>query len=96
MDEPGLSWTFSGLSGYSDIQTRQDYQNFLSGFDGARALHFCANVNLPYLLELVIELLSFDAYQIERMPKGYASAVADFIRGGGLSPGALCPPTQII
>ena len=84
LDEPGLGWVFSGLSGYSDVRAKQDYQNFLNGLEGLRALHLCANVNLPYLLELGIELLSFDAYQIELMPKGYASAVAKFLSSGGV------------
>jgi len=84
LDEPGLGWVFSGLSGYNDIQTREDYRHFLQGLEGPKALHLCANVNLPYLLELGIELLSFDAYQMEIMPKGYASAVSDFLRGGGI------------
>ncbi len=39
LDEPGLGWVFSGLSGYNDVQTRQEYQSFLSGFDGPKALH---------------------------------------------------------
>jgi hypothetical protein len=30
------------------------------------------------------ELLSFDAYQMELMPKGYTRAVADFIAAGGI------------
>ena len=84
LDEPGLGWVFSGLSGYNDVQARQDYQNFLSGFDGPRALHLCANINLPYLLDLGVELLSFDAYQMGLMPKGYANAVADFLKKGGI------------
>ena len=85
LDEPGLGWVFSGLSGYNDIQARQDYHDFLAGFDGPRALHLCANVNLPYLLQLGIELLSFDAYQMEVMPKGYVSAVADFLSSDDVS-----------
>ena len=84
LDEPGLGWVFSGLSGYNDVQAKQDYQNLLTGLDGPRALHLCANVNLPYLLGLGIQLLSFDAYQIELMPKGYANAVADFLSSGGI------------
>jgi len=84
LDEPGLGWVFSGLSGYNDVQARRDYQSFLSGLDGPKALHLCASVNLPYLLELGVELLSFDAYQMELMPKGYAKAVADFISRGGI------------
>ena len=91
LDEPGLLWVFSGLSGYNDVQTRQDYGNLLAGFDGPRALHLCPNVNLPYLLGLGVQLLSFDAYQIELMPKGYASAVADFLSSGGIISWGIVP-----
>ncbi len=91
LDEPGLGWVFSGLSGYDDIHARQDYQAFLAGIDGPRALHLCANVNLPYLLGLGVDLLSFDAYQMELMPKGYAGAIADFLRGGGIIAWGIVP-----
>jgi len=91
VDEPGLLWVFSGLSGYNDVQTRQDYQGFLAGFEGPRTLHLCPNVNLPYLLGLGVEILSFDAYQIELMPKEYANAVADFLRDGGIISWGIVP-----
>jgi len=91
LDEPGLGWIFSGLSGYNDMQAKQDYQSFLASFDGRRALHLCANVNLPYLLELGIQLVSFDAYQMQLMPKGYASAVANFIHHGGVISWGIVP-----
>ncbi len=91
LDEPGLGWVFSGLSGYNDIQAKHDYQDFLAGLEGPRALHLCASVNLPYLLELGIELLSFDAYQMELMPKGYVSAVADFLKDGGIISWGIVP-----
>jgi hypothetical protein len=84
LDEPGLGWVFSGLSGYGDIQAKREYKDFLEGLEGVKALHLCANINLPYLLSMGIRLLSFDAYQIEIMPKGYAAAVANFIENGGL------------
>ena len=91
LDEPGLGWVFSGLSGYNDVQAKEDYKDFLNGLEGSRALHLCANVNLPYLLELGVEILSFDAYQMEVMPKGYASAVAAFLRGGGIISWGIVP-----
>ncbi len=84
LDEPGLSWIFSGLSGYSDVQAKSDYQGFFNGLESIRALHLCANVNLSYLLEIGTDLLSFDAYQMSLMPKGYAAPVAKFINGGGI------------
>ena len=95
LDEPGLGWVFSGLSGYSDVRARLDYQDFLSGLDGPGALHLCANVNLPYLLSLGVAILSFDAYQLELMPKGYAHAVADFINGGGVISWGIVPTDSL-
>ncbi|MBI2957960.1 MAG: hypothetical protein HYY32_03865 [Chloroflexi bacterium] len=83
-DEPGLGWVFSGMSGYDDVRARSDYRAFLDGIEGPRALHLCANVNLPYLLELGADIVSFDAYQLGTMPKAYAAPVADFIRRGGI------------
>lgn len=83
VDEPGLGWVFNSLSGYNDVQAKEDYRAFMSGIEGLKAIHLCANVNLPYLLELGLDILSFDAYQLQIMPKGYAEAVARFIKGGG-------------
>ena len=91
LDDPGLGWVFSGLSGYSDVHTKRDYQDFLNGLDYPGALHLCANVNLPYLLSLDVSLLSFDAYQLELMPKGYTQSVVDFISGGGIIAWGIVP-----
>lgn len=83
LDEPGLGWVFSGLSGYSDVQARADYLGFLDRVESIKALHLCANVNLSFLLGMGAELLSFDAFQMELMPKAYAGPIADFIVSGG-------------
>ncbi|MFC1991449.1 hypothetical protein ACFLVC_01800 [Chloroflexota bacterium] len=91
LDEPGLGWVFSGLSGYDDMHARRDYHSFMAGLTGPGALHLCANVNLPYLLELNIEVLSFDAYQMELMPKGYADSVAEFVKNGGIISWGIVP-----
>ena len=91
LDEPGLGWVFSGLSGYSDVQARQEYHGFLANLDGPRALHLCASVNLPYLLQLGTDILSFDAYQMELMPKGYTQSVADFLNNAGIISWGIIP-----
>lgn len=91
LDEPGLGWVFSGLSGYHDALAKQEYHDLLSGIVGPGALHLCANVNLPYLLGLGINLLSFDAYQMQLMPKGYVSAVAKFLESGGIISWGIVP-----
>lgn len=96
LDEPGLGYVFSGLSGYNDQQAKRDYHDFVQGLEGPKGLHLCAEVNLPYLLELSIEILSFDAYQIGFMPKEYASSVADFLRKGGIISWGIVPTESAI
>jgi hypothetical protein len=46
---------------------------------------------LPYLLELGVEILSFDAYQIGFMPGEYAGSVAEFIKSGGIISWGIIP-----
>jgi hypothetical protein len=91
LDEPGLGYVFSGLSGYNEQQAKEDYHNFVEGLEGPKGVHLCAEVNLPYLLELGVEILSFDAYQIGFMPKEYAGSVAEFIRKGGIISWGIIP-----
>jgi hypothetical protein len=67
----------------------------LDGLEGPRALHLCANVNLPYLLSLGVKILSFDSYQIEIMPKDYAIAVAEFVESGGIISWGIVPIDSI-
>jgi len=91
LDEPGLGYVFSGLSGYNEQLAKEDYHNFVEGLEGPKGLHLCAEVNLPYLLELGVETLSFDAYQIGFMPKEYAGSVAEFIKKGGIISWGIVP-----
>ncbi len=91
VDEPGLGYVFSGLSGYNDQQAKEDYYQLIQGIEGPKGLHLCAEVNLPYLLELGVEIVSFDAFQIGFMPKEYAQSVADFIRKGGIISWGMVP-----
>jgi hypothetical protein len=91
MDEPGLGWVFSGLSGYDDLIAKREYKDFLKSLLGPSALHLCANVNLPYLLIMVTDLLSFDAYQMEILPKGYAASIAKFLKNGGIISWGIVP-----
>ena len=96
LDEPGLGYVFSGLSGYNEQQAKEDYHNFVQGLEGPKGLHLCAEVNLPYLLELGVEILSFDAYQIGFMPKQYAGSVAEFIKRGGIVSWGIVPTESTV
>jgi len=96
LDEPGLGYVFSGLSGYNEQQAKADYHDFVAGLEGPKGLHLCAEVNLPYLLELGVEILSFDAYQIGFMPKEYAGGVAEFINKGGIISWGIVPTESTV
>jgi len=96
LDEPGLGYVFSGLSGYNEQLAKEDYHNFVEGLEGPKGLHLCAEVNLPYLLELGVEILSFDAYQIGFMPKEYAGSVAEFIKKGGIISWGIIPTESTV
>jgi hypothetical protein len=96
LDEPGLGWVFSGLSGYDDVRAKRDYADFLGSLSGPKALHLCANVNLPYLLGLGTDVLSFDAYQLTLMPRAYAEPVAGFLRAGGTISWGIVPTDSTI
>jgi hypothetical protein len=96
VDEPGLGYVFSGLSGYNDQQAKEDYYNFIQGLEGPKGIHLCADVNLPYLLELGVDILSFDAFQIGFMPKEYAQSVAEYIKNGGIISWGIIPTESTI
>jgi hypothetical protein len=91
LDEPGLGWVFSGLTGYDDVIAKREYQAFLESLTGPGALHLCANVNLDYLLNMGTSLISFDAYQLEILPKGYTAAIRKFLNNGGIISWGIVP-----
>ena len=84
LDDPGFWWVFSSTTGYDDVKAKQDYIELLHGIEGPRALHMCVNVNLPYLFDLGIEILSIDIYQLDIIPKEYAKAIVEFLKHDGI------------
>ena len=95
LDEPGLGWVFSGLSGYGDAQAETEYREFLDTLAGPGSLHLCAKVNVPYLLGMGTSILSFDAYQIETLPMGYAASISTFVKNGGIISWGIVPTDSV-
>lgn len=95
LDEPGLTWVFSALSGYGDEPAKEDYRRFFDGIEGPKALHLCADINLPYLFDLGTDIVSFDTYQVGGMPGEYAAALGRFIRRGGIVSWGLVPTDSV-
>lgn len=91
VDEPGFGYVFSGFSGYTDSHAKVEYRDFLSGINGPKGLHLCADVNLPYLVDLGIDILSFDAIQIGSISGEYAEGFKELIERGGVISWGIVP-----
>ena len=94
LDDPGLEFIFSSLSGYTDIAARDDMAGFLASLDGLKGLHLCGNPDWDFLLTAGLDLLSFDAFARGEVLTRYARPIKQFLdRGGVLSWGIV--PTGV-
>jgi len=94
LDDPGLEFIFSSLSGYTDLVARDDLAGFLDSLQGLKGLHLCGNPDWDFLLTAGLDLLSFDAYARGEVFARYAGQIKRFLdRGGVLSWGIV--PTGV-
>ncbi|MFP4160136.1 MAG: hypothetical protein ACLFQ9_09710 [Desulfobacterales bacterium] len=91
VDEPGLQFLFSAMSGYGDVQAKADMEMFFSLIDRPRGVHLCGNPDWDFLLNLDIDILSLDVYTNAEVFASYASAVRRFLERGGVLSWGLVP-----
>jgi len=84
VDEPGLQFIFSAMSGYGDQAARPDMENFFSMIDRPRGVHLCGNPDWDFLLGLDLDVLSLDVYSNGEIFSKYASAIRKFLDRGGV------------
>ncbi len=84
VDEPGLQFIFSALSGYNDVQARQDMEYFFSLINRPRGIHLCGNPDWDFLLNLDLDILSLDTYSNGERFVGYTSGIKRFLDRGGV------------
>ena len=84
VDEPGLQFLFSGMSGYGDVRAKADMEHFFSLIERPRGVHLCGNPDWDFLLSLDIEVLSLDVYTNAEVFASYAAAVGRFLDRGGV------------
>jgi len=84
LDDPGLEFIFSSLSGYVDVVAREDMAEFLDNLHGLKGLHLCGNPDWDFLLEADLDLLSFDAYTRGELLIRYAGQIQRFLERGGV------------
>jgi hypothetical protein len=84
IDEPGLQFLFSALSGYGDVKAKADLDLFFSMIDRPRGIHLCGNPDWDFLLGLDLDILSLDIYTNAEIFSSYASSIRRFIEKGGV------------
>jgi len=84
VDEPGLEFIFSALSGYSDVQAREDLDAFFSQVEGKRGVHLCGNPDWDFLLKTPMDVLSFNAFGRGDRFVNYIPSLKTFLDRGGV------------
>ena len=84
VDEPGLEFIFSSLSGYSEDAARRDMDHFFSLVEGRRGVHLCGNPDWDFLLKTPMDILSFNAFGRGDRFVNYVPSIKSFLGKGGI------------
>ena len=84
VDEPGLQFLFSALSGYDAAAARQDMEQFFEMVERPRGVHLCGNPDWDFLLGLDMDILSLDIYLNGEIFSSYAGSIQRFLNRGGV------------
>jgi hypothetical protein len=84
IDEPGLQFLFSALSGYDSSAARDDVAEFLSVIERPRGIHLCGNPDWDFLLNQDMDILSLDVYLNGEIFSRYAGSIKKFLDNGGV------------
>jgi len=84
VDEPGLQFIFSAMSGYGEQKAKTDLDNFFATVDGPRGIHLCGNPDWDFLLNLDMDILSLDIYTNAEIFCSCAHSIRKFLDRGGV------------
>lgn len=84
VDEPGLQFIFSGMSGYNNLSAREDMESFFAQIDRPRGVHLCGNPDWDFLLGLDLDVLSLDMYSNGERFVSYTGSIRKFLDRGGI------------
>jgi len=91
IDEPGLQFLFSALSGYDSAAARSDMEAFLATVERPRGVHLCGNPDWDFLLNLDMDILSLDVYLNGEIFATYANSIQRFLDRGGVIAWGMVP-----
>ena len=83
VDEPGLQFLFSAMSGYDAMRARPDMDLFLSMVDRPCGIHLCGNPDWDFLLNLDMDILSLDVFTNGEIFPNYVGGIRKFLNRGG-------------
>ncbi len=84
VDEPGLQFLFSAMSGYNNVSAHEDMETFFSMIERPRGVHLCGNPDWDFLLTLDLDILSLDVYTNGEIFVNYSSSIKRFLDRGGV------------
>jgi hypothetical protein len=84
IDEPGLQFLFSALSGYDSITAAGDMAEFIAMLDRPCGIHLCGNPDWDFLLNLDLDILSMDTYLNGEIFASYAGSIKRFLDNGSV------------
>jgi hypothetical protein len=84
IDEPGLQFIFSAMSGYGEQTAKTDLDKFFAMVDGPRGIHLCGNPDWDFLLNLDMDILSLDVYTNAEIFAACAGSIKKFLDRGGV------------
>jgi hypothetical protein len=90
LDDPGLQFVFSAMSGYGDVLAKAELIDFFDGIDGPRGIHLCGNPDWDFLFSLPVEIVSFNAYAFGDVVATY-DRVKRFIEAGNIVSWGIVP-----
>ena len=91
VDEPGLQFIFSALSGFGDAAAGRDLTYFFEQIDRPRGIHLCGNPDWEFLLNRDLDILSMDIYTNREVFQAYIPSIRKFLDRGGVLSWGLVP-----
>lgn len=84
IDEPGLQFLFSAMSGYDDRKAKKDMDDFFAMIDRPRGIHLCGNPDWDFLLNTDLDVLSLDVFTNGEVFVSYGDSISRYLKRGGV------------
>ncbi len=84
VDEPGLQFLFSAMSGYEDRKAKKDMDEFFAMIDRPRGIHLCGNPDWDFLLNTDLDVLSLDVFTNGEIFASYGDSIMRYLKRGGI------------